>query len=94
MLTYHMVAPVVASEPLQSQLRQRGEREAFVVGEDDGLIKTNIYFQLNMNGYFEFQVSVNDSVAGRGDVASISVSRHLTTPFTVNDLYCLPILSS
>ena len=62
------------SEPLGSQLSQRGEKEPFTLGVRDGILKTNIYFQQNMHGFIEFRVGVNDLVPGHEDMADVSVS--------------------
>jgi hypothetical protein len=65
------------SSPLGSQLAQRGEKEPFTLGLRDGVLRTNIYFQENMNGFIEFRVGVNDSAPGHSDMADVSVSNQL-----------------
>ena len=73
---YHLEEPFRVSEPLNSQLEERDEREPFTIGLLDGVIRTNIYFQESMEGYFEFGVYVNDSQPGHFDRSNVSVSTY------------------
>ena len=65
------------SEPLSSQLEGRGEDSPFTLGVRDGVVRTNIYFQQNMQGNIRFVVQVNDSTTEHFDRANVSVSTSL-----------------
>ena len=47
--------------------------DPFVIGEYDGIIRTNVYFQEDQEGYIEFVVKVNDSLPQHFDKANVSV---------------------
>lgn len=71
---YYIQPPFRISEPLNSQLDDRNEQDPFTIGMLDGVIRTNIYFQENMQGYIEFVAFINDSSPEHYDRANVSVS--------------------
>lgn len=73
-MLYYIQEPFFYSEPLGKELQQRGEKEPFTIGQRDGILRTNIYFQQNMQGYIEFTVFINDSAPEHFDTANVSVS--------------------
>ena len=75
---YYIQPPFRITQPLETQLRQRGEKDVFRIGRHDGVIRTNIYFQADMQGYFEFVVIVNDSDKGHQDSTNVSVGLRVT----------------
>ena len=65
---------IFTTEPLRTQLRGVQNKDPFLLDTSTGTLFTNIYFQPDMQGYFSFQVKVNDSVPGHSDIANVSVS--------------------
>ena len=47
--------------------------DPFVIGEHDGIIRTNAYFQENQEGNIQFVIKVNDSLPQHFDKANVSV---------------------
>ena len=74
---FNIVPPIFITEPLRTQLRGVQNKAPFVLDSKTGILYTNIYFQPDMQGYFSFQIKVNDSVPGHSDVANVSVSTAL-----------------
>ena len=70
---YNILPPFRISEPLGSRLRERGDDVPFSLGERDGIIRTNIYFQSDMQGYIEFEVKVEDNNPLHFHVSNMSV---------------------
>ncbi len=73
---FSIVPPVYISEPLKTQLSGVKNKPPFLLGAEEGILYTNIYFQPDMQGYFSFQVLVSDNIPGHSDLANISVSPH------------------
>ena len=71
---FTIVPPIFITEPLRTQLRGVQNKAPFVLDSQTGTLYTNIYFQPDMQGYFSFQIKVNDSIPGHSDVANVSVS--------------------
>ena len=74
MVKFFLVRPFRISHPLADRLRKMGDSTPFTQGEEDGMVRTNIYFQSDMQGYIDFEVKVLDSNPGHVDKANVSVS--------------------
>ncbi len=68
---YYILYPIQITDSLKEQL---DEDRPFILGRDNGVIRTNVYFTETMKGYFELSVVVNDSIRGHRDIADVSVS--------------------
>ena len=90
-MSYYIEPPFNYSEPLGTQLRQRGEKEPFTLWERDGVLRTNIYFQTNMQGYINFMVYVNDSDAKHFDRTNVSVSCFNDVDYYGYHMFCLSL---
>ena len=55
-------------------LQNKFDTPPFIIGKQDGIIYTNVYFQQDMQGYIEFEVVVQDSDVGHMSKANVSVS--------------------
>ena len=71
---FYMQTPFRITQPLETQLRQRGVDNVFRIGRQDGVIRTSTYFQADMQGRFEFVVMAKDASKGYQDSANVSVS--------------------
>jgi len=54
-------------------LQNKFDTPPFIVGKQDGIVYTNVYFQQDMQGYIEFEVAVKDPVPGHITKANVSV---------------------
>ena len=78
-----MYTPIDITDTLSQQITS--DKPPFILHREKGLITTNIYFQQNMQGYFEFQVSVNNTEPPSStvvtnhfyDIANVSVSKYI-----------------
>ena len=50
------------------------QKKPFNIGQSDGIIRTNMYFIESMQGYFSFEVKINDSNPAHVDKANVTVS--------------------
>ena len=71
---FTIILPVFITEPLRTQLQDVQNKAPFLLDPESGTLYTNVYFQPDMQGYFTFQVKVNDTVPGHSDLANVSVS--------------------
>ena len=71
---FYIRTPFRITQPLETQLRQRGVDDVFRIGRQDGVILTSTYFQADMQGRFEFVVMAKDPSKGFQDSANVTVS--------------------
>ncbi len=67
---YHIDGPMSFS----SELQGRFDTPPFSLGIVDGIIRTDVYFQDDMQGYIQFKVNITDVNPEHVDEADISVS--------------------
>ncbi|XP_074647720.1 cadherin-23-like [Tubulanus polymorphus] len=69
---FYIDGPIQITAKLKEQLQERSESVPFVLEKMSAVLSTNIFFQANMQGYFNFKVKVNDS-SGMFDTADMAI---------------------